>query len=130
MLDKDALPFGMTSDRFGNIWVGQHTVNKLGVYDPYYGNFKEVPIPTEQSFTQFITSDDSGNIWFAEQRGQKIGMVSITEIPRQTIVTQGPIFEIKYAELVSPLIAAGIIATSLFFVKSTRDKKRIDSLID
>jgi len=100
------------------------------VYDPYNSNFKEVPIPTEQSFTQFITSDDSGNIWFAEQRGQKLGMVSITAIPRQTIVTQSPVFEIKYAELVSPLIAVGIIATSLFFVKSTRDKRKIDSLID
>lgn len=129
LLDKDALPFGMTSDKFGNIWVGQHTVNKLGVYDPYNGNFKEIPIPTEQSFTQFITSDDSGNVWFAEQRGQKLGMVSITAIPRQ-IVTQNPVLEIKYAELVSPLIAAGIIATSLFFVKSIKDKRKFDSLID
>lgn len=128
--DKDALPFGMTSDNFGNIWVGQHTVNKLGVYDPYNGNFREVPIPTEQSFTQFITSDDNGNIWFAEQRGQKLGIVSITEIPRQTIVTQNRAFDIKYADLVSPLIAAGIIATSLFFVNSVKDKRRIDSLVD
>lgn len=130
LLDKDALPFGMTSDKFGNIWVGQHTANKLGVYDPYRGDFKEVPIPTEQSFTQFITSDDSGNIWFAEQRGQKLGMVSITEIPRQTAVVQSRVFELKYAELVSPLIAAGIIATSLFFVNSVKDKKRINSLVD
>ena len=128
--DKDALPFGMTSDRYGNIWVGQHTANKLGVYDPYNDNLIEIPIPTEQSFTQFITSDDSGNIWFVEQRGQKLGMVSITEIPRQVTSIQSGKFEIKYTELVSPLIAAGIIATSLFFVKSVRDKKRIDGLID
>ncbi|MGI0040333.1 MAG: virginiamycin B lyase family protein [Nitrosopumilaceae archaeon] len=130
LLDKDALPFGMASDRFGNIWIGQHTVDKLGVYDPYNRNFKEVPIPTEQSFTQFITSDDNGNIWFAEQRGKKLGMVSITEIPRQTIIEQNRVFEIKYAELVSPLIAAGIIATSLFFVNSIKDKRRINSLVD
>ncbi len=130
LLDKDALPFGMTSDKFGNIWVGQHTANKLGVYDPYRGDFKDVPIPTEQSFTQFITSDDSGNIWFAEQRGQKLGMVAITEIPRQIAVAQNKVFELKYAELVSPLIAAGIIATSLFFVNSVKDKKRINSLIE
>lgn len=130
LLDKDALPFGMASDKFGNIWVGQHTANKLGVYDPYRGDFKEVPIPTEQSFTQFITSDDSGNIWFVEQRGQKLGMVSITEIPRQTAVVQNKVFELKYAELVSPLIAAGIIATSLFFVNSVKDKRRINGLVD
>ena len=120
----------MASDNFGNIWIGQHTVDKLGIYDPYNDDFKEIQIPTQQSFTQFITSDDSGNIWFAEQRGQKLGMVSITEIPRQTIVAQSREFEIKYAELVSPLIAAGIIATSLFFVNSIKDKRRIDSLVE
>ncbi|MGI0009995.1 MAG: virginiamycin B lyase family protein, partial [Nitrosopumilaceae archaeon] len=128
--DKDSLPFGMTSDKFGNIWIGQHTVDKLGVYDPYNSNFKEIAIPTEQSFIQFITSDGNGNIWFAEQRGKKLGVVSITDIPRQIVVVQSEIFEIKYAELVSPLISAGIIATSLFFVKSTRDKRRINSLVD
>jgi copper transport protein len=75
----------MASDQFGNIWLAQHTVDKLGIYDPYNGNFKEVSIPTEQSFVQFLTSDDNGNIWFVEQRGQKLGMVSVTEIPRQMI---------------------------------------------
>jgi len=130
VLDPDALPFGMTSDNFGNIWVAQHTIDKLGVYDPYNNNFKEIQIPTKQSFTQFITSDDSGNIWFAEQRGQKLGMISITEIPRQNASLENVKFKIKYAEIVSPLISAGIIATSLFFVKSIKDKRRIDSLID
>jgi len=130
VLDPNALPFGMTSDNFGNIWIGQHTIDKLGIYDPYNDNFKEIQIPTQQSFTQFITSDDSGNIWFAEQRGQKLGMVSITEIPRQTIVAQSKEFEIKYADLVSPLIATGIIATSLFFVNSIKDKRKINSLVE
>jgi copper transport protein len=119
----------MASDQFGNIWLAQHTVDKLGVYDPYNGNFREIPIPTEQSFVQFITSDDNGNIWFVEQRGQKLGIVSITEIAKQMISSTSKEFEIKYAELVSPLISAGIIATSLFFVKSVRDKRRLDSLI-
>jgi copper transport protein len=128
--DANALPFGMASDKFGNIWIGQHTIDKLGVYDPFNGNFKEIPIPTQQSFTQFITSDNDGNIWFAEQRGQKLGMVSITEIPRQTIISQDKTFEIRYADLVSPFIAAGIIATSLFFVKSIKDKRKLDTLVD
>lgn len=128
--DADALPFGMTSDKFGNIWVGQHTVDKLGVYDPVNGDFKDITIPTEQSFTQFITSDENGNIWFAEQRGQKIGMVSLSEIPKQITQMTQQEFKIKYSELVSPLIAGGIIATSLFFVKSVKDKRRIDSLVD
>jgi len=120
----------MASDQFGNIWLAQHTVDKLGVYDPYNDNFREIPIPTERSFVQFITSDDNGNIWFVEQRGQKLGVVSITEIAKQMISSTSKEFEIKYAELVSPLISAGIIATSLFFVKSVKDKRRIDGLVD
>ena len=35
----------------------------------------------------------------------------------------------KYVEIVAPLIAAGIIATALFYVKSIRDKRKIDSII-
>ena len=27
--DSDALPFGMTADRYGNIWFAQHTVDNL-----------------------------------------------------------------------------------------------------
>ncbi|MGQ0795349.1 MAG: copper resistance CopC/CopD family protein [Nitrosopumilaceae archaeon] len=130
VLDANALPFGMASDKFGNIWFGQHTIDKLGAYDPFNDNFKEIPIPTQQSFTQFITSDNDGNIWFAEQRGQKLGMVSITEIPRQPIISQDETFEIRYADLVSPFIATGIIATSLFFVKSIKDKRKLDILVD
>jgi copper transport protein len=37
--------------------------------------------------------------------------------------------EIKYTELASPLIALGIIATSLSYVKSIQDKRRLNSLI-
>ncbi|MDP3781268.1 MAG: hypothetical protein Q8Q69_08830, partial [Nitrosopumilaceae archaeon] len=60
-----------------------------------------------------------------------IGLVKITEIPTlQPIQEQVEKFEIKYVDFVSPLISIGIIATSLFFVKSVRDKRRIDSLLE
>lgn len=127
--DSNALPFGMTSDKFGNIWLAQHTVDKLGVYDPHNNNFEEIPVPTKQSFVQFITSDSYENVWIVEQRGQKLGMVSITEVPKQPILSTSDELKIKYADLVSPLIGVGIIATSLFFVKGVKDKRRIDSLI-
>ena len=38
--------------------------------------------------------------------------------------------DIKYVELVAPLVAAGIIVTALFFVKSIHDKRRIDKTIE
>jgi copper transport protein len=57
-------------------------------------------------------------------------VIKISEIPSLGLTDlQTKNNGIKYTELVSPLISMGIIATSLFFVKSVRDKRRIDSLI-
>lgn len=128
--DPNSLPFALAPDRFGNIWIAQHTVDRLGIYDPHRGEFAELNIPTQTTFTQFLTNDKDDNIWFVEQRANKLGHVQISEIPSITTTPQQPTFTLQYSELVSPLISAGIIATSLFFVKSVRDKRRIDSQID
>ena len=129
--DKEALPFGMTFDRYGNIWFAQHTVDSLGVYDPDNNDLIEIPIPTETSFIQFMTSDGNDNVWFVEQQSNKIGTVKLTEIPVSiSQIQESNNLEIKYTELASPLIALGIIATSLFFVKSVKDKRRLNSLIN
>jgi copper transport protein len=55
----------------------------------------------------------------------------MTEIPviASQVKSSGG-FELKYTELASPLIALGIIATSLFYVKSIQDKRRLNSLIN
>ena len=129
--DPEALPFGMAFDRYDNLWFAQHTVDKIAAYDPHNNNLIEVPVPTNSSFVQFMTSDDKDNVWFVEQQGNKLGMVKITEVP--LVVSQIPTtesFELKYTELASPLIAMGIVATSLFFVKSIKDKRRLNLLIN
>jgi len=121
----------MTFDKYGNIWFAQHTVDNIGVYDPDNNNLIEIPVPTETSFIQFMTSDGNDNVWFVEQQANKIGTIKITEIP--VIVSQIQTtnnFELKYTEIASPLIALGIIATSLFYVKSIQDKRRLNSLIN
>ena len=129
--DKEALPFGMAFDRYDNIWFAQHTVDNIAAYDPQNNNLIEVSVPTETSFIQFMTSDDNDNIWFVEFQGNKLGMVKITEIPLVTSQIQTiEKFELKYTELASPLIAMGIVATSLFFVKSVKDKRRLNALIN
>jgi len=108
----------------------QKHVDKIGVYDPQNNNLVKITIPTKTSSVQFLTSDDKDNIWFVEQQGNKLGMIKISETPSLGVTQlQTQNSELKYVELVSPLIAIGIIATSLFFVKSIRDKRRIDSLI-
>lgn len=129
--DKEALPFGMTFDRYGNVWFAQHTVDSIGVYDPDNNDLIEIPVPTETSFIQFMASDGNDNVWFVEQQSNKIGTVKLTEIPvNVSQIQKSNNTEIKYTELASPLIALGIIATSLFFVKSVKDKRRLNSLIN
>ena len=129
--DKEALPFGMTFDKYGNVWFAQHTIDKLGAYDPDNNNLIQVPIPSETSFVQFMTSDGNDNVWFVEQQTGKIGTIKMTEIPVSAVQIQSSNgYEIKYTELASPLIALGIIATSLFYVKSIQDKRRLNALIN
>ena len=130
MPDQEALPYGMSFDRYGNIWIAEHTVDKIAVYDPDNKNLIEIQIPTATSFVQFSTSDNKDNVWFVEQQGNKLAMIKTTEIP--ITISQIPntdSFQLKYTEIASPLIAMGIIATSLFFVKSLKDKRRLNELI-
>jgi len=118
-------------DNYGNIWFAEHTIDNIGVYDPDNNNLIEISIPTETSFVQFMTSDRNNNVWFVEQQANKVGTVKITEIPviaSQIQTTNN--FELKYTEIASPLITLGIIATSLFFVKSIQDKIRLNSMIN
>jgi copper transport protein len=130
--NPEALPFGMAIDKYDNIWFGQHVTDELGVYDPYNDQLIEVSIPTPESFTQFITADDSGDIWFVEQRTKKLGVVSISNVPGQARAVTDSVseFGFNYAEIASPLIAGGIVVSSLFFVKSVYDKRRIDKILD
>ena len=130
--NPESLPFGLAIDKYDNIWFGQHVTDELAVYDPYNDQLIEVTIPTPESFTQFTTSDNDGNIWFVEQRGNKLGMVSISSVPNptKTVVGDTNEFNFNYTEIVSPLIAGGIIISSLFFVKSVHDKRRIDGLLE
>lgn len=128
--NKEALPYGMSFDRYGNIWILQHTIDSIAAYDPYNKNLIEIPIPTTTSFAQFSTSDNKDNVWFVEQRGNKLALVKTTEIPAAVSqISNANEFKLKYTEIASPLIAMGIIATALFFVKSLKDKRRLNELI-
>ncbi len=129
--NSESLPFGMALDRYGNVWFAEHVIDLIGVYDPDNGDLVEIPVPTESSFVQFMTSDGNGNVWFAEYNGSKIGTIRMTEVPVSSSQIQATnTNELRYAEIASPLIAAGIIATSLFYVKGIHDKRRLNDLID
>lgn len=129
VIDPQSLPFGMAFDRYDNIWIAQHQIDKIAAFDPDNNQIIEIPIPTQTSWVQFMTSDEKNNIWFAEPEGNKLGTIKITEIP--TTLTPNVIqFQLKYVEIAAPLIAMGIIATSLFFVKNINDKRRLNEIIN
>lgn len=126
--DPAAFPNSAVLDHFENVWFVQHTVDKLGVYDPHRDQLREIPVPTENSWVQFATSDDSGNIWFAEQRPNKLATVKLSALPVSApdSAPEAPA-ALRYSEVAGPLIAAGIVAASLFFVKGVRDMRRLES---
>ena len=135
--DPDALPFGMVFDRYGDVWFAEHTIDKIGVLDPYTGEIMQISIPTTTSFVQFLETDGNGDIWFAEQRAGKIGKITITEKPStyripEDIAADALSYDtssIQYADLVSPLMALGVLATSVFYIKAVNDGRRLGKLL-
>jgi copper transport protein len=139
-LDEAGLPFGMAMDNYGNLWVAEHTIDKMAVIDPRTGAIKEVNIPITGSFIQWITSDNDGRIWFAAQRGDGLGSVTVTAKPSSSIPstsgsagqqqagasTAGEIPQLgfSFAAGAGPGIAAGIVMSALFYAKSSIDLNR------
>jgi copper transport protein len=74
--DPNALPFGMAFDSKGELFVAEHTTNKIAVLDSRTGESIELDIPSTDPLTQWLTSDAEGNIWFAEPGGAALGVIS------------------------------------------------------
>ena len=128
----DGLPYGLVSDEYHNIWIAQHQVDAVTVYDPLKQSIRHVPVPTNVSFIQFDTIDDAGRVWFVEQEGNKMMSVSLTGVPSSVVPprpSQPDEYSVLYTEVASPLMSAGILAASLFFVKSVRDQRFLDAEI-
>jgi copper transport protein len=146
-IDETGLPFGMAMDSYGNLWFAQHEIDKIGVLDPRTGEGTEANLPITGSFVQWITSDNDGRIWFAAQRGSAVGSVAISASPTassspQTINNQGqqqqqqqqnsgsspvspiPQLGFSFGEVAGPIIAIGIVISTLAYTKSAKDLKR------
>lgn len=129
-LDSNGLPFGMSADKYGNIWVAEHTINKIAVVDPQTGKSKEVKIPNKTPFVQWTTSDSEGNIWFAEQRGHALGMIttriSTAQVPSSVPQASPKQIEgistlITYNTVVAPAIIVGLVLIAFIYVKNVVD---------
>jgi copper transport protein len=145
-LDPNGLPFGMAMDSsYRNLWVAEHTINKIGVIDPRTGASKELTIPNQTPIVQWITADLKGNIWLAEQRGNSLAVITSSPklgqspnqaSPAMTEVSQpnksnnnNNIFNLlppglSFAAVVGPSLAGGIIVSAIFYTKSIIDLKQ------
>lgn len=144
-LNRAGLPFGMTLDNNRNLWVAEHIINKIAVIDPRTGENRDVNIPQQSPFVQWITSDSQGNIWLAEQRAGSLAEITISAKPSLSNLvgsTAGsgtttnnnnkvsiPTLGFSYAEVVGPSVAAGIIVSALFYTKVIIDLKRSEQMI-
>ena len=128
-LDSQGLPFGMAFDGNHDLWVAQHTLNKIIVVDPRTGETKEFDIPSSSSFTQWVTSDSKGNIILAEQRANALGIITTSTSISAQESSQKPAPVIPqlgfgYTDVAAPSIIFGLIAVAFFFSKSTLEFKK------
>jgi copper transport protein len=145
-LNPNGLPFGMALDNNHNLWVAEHTINKIAVIDPRTGQNREVNIPQQSPFVQWITSDSQGNVWLAEQRGNSLAVITSTakpslsnSIPSQPGTSSTnkinnsqvsiPSLGFSYAEIVGPSVAAGIILSATFYAKTVIDLRHSEQLV-
>lgn len=123
----EGLPYGSALDTYGNIWVAEHVVDALSVYNPATQTQRTIPIPSEGAFAQFVASDADG-IWVVEQQTNQLTRLILSDSPSTSIPPRPePYTGLLYAEVASPLMAAGVLATSIFFVKSVLDGRRLEA---
>ena len=128
-LDPQGLPFGMVFDANHDLWIAQHTLNKIAILDARTGDTNEFDIPSPSSFTQWITTDSHGTVIMAEQRANSIAIVTTTTIPilQQPSQTTGtaiiPKLGFSYAEIAAPAIAISLVSVAFVFSKNIIDLK-------
>ncbi|MDE2588726.1 MAG: hypothetical protein KGL95_03575, partial [Patescibacteria group bacterium] len=125
-LDQDPsnLPFGMTIDNNGHLWVAQHTYDKVAVLDPNNGQYVQIDIPSKNSFTQWLVFADKGVV-AAEQRTHSLGLITesvsnaATSNISNNVVISNP--GLSYAGLVTPFIAGFVVISSFFYTRTQSD---------
>ena len=133
--DTQGLPFGMTFDSNHDLWVAQHTLDKISAIDPRTGNTNEFDIPTKSSFTQWVTTDAQGEIILAEQRANALGILTSSITPGfientgQGSTVLGVPLGFSYADLAAPAMMSGLIAVAFIYSKSTIDLGNSERLV-
>lgn len=129
-LDSQGLPFGMAFDGNHDLWIAQHTLDKIIIVDPRTGEKNEFKIPSSSSFTQWVTTDSQGDIIMAEQRANGLAIITTTASPASpqeaNQTPESPISNLgfSYADVVAPSVAVCLVAVAFFYARSTMELKK------
>ncbi|MDE1878193.1 MAG: copper resistance protein CopC [Thaumarchaeota archaeon] len=134
--NPDNLPYGMAFDKYHNLWVAQHTFDKVSVINPRTGNIIEKSIPTPNSWVQWLTSDSQGNIIMAEERANALATVTISagqpqndQSNKENISSVVPNLGFDYAQVAAPTIAGLLVVVGFFYCKGVMDLKKVSNQV-
>lgn len=131
--NKDSLPYGMAFDKYHNLWVAQHTIDKISIIDPRTGDVIEKNIPSSNTWVQWLTTDSEGNIIIAEEKANALAIATITSGQRQnnqqSISPSIPEFSFDYVQVVAPSITGLLVVVAFFYCKGVIDLRRASSQV-
>jgi copper transport protein len=126
--NPDNLPYGMAFDKYHNLWVAQHTLDKISVIDTRTNQIIEKNIPTSGTWVQWLTSDSEGNIIMAEEKANALGVIDISAGPVQSTPQQAqssiPSLGVNYTQVAAPAMTGLLVIVGLFYSKGIIDLRR------
>ncbi|MHC2295395.1 virginiamycin B lyase family protein [Bradyrhizobium barranii] len=67
----------LVEDRLGRLWFPLILANRVGVYDPRDGSYRDYEMPTEISMPVALDVDSAGDVWVAQFRGNRLGRLAM-----------------------------------------------------
>ena len=134
-LDTNAanLPYGMAFDKYHNLWVAQHTIDKISIIDPRTGDIIEKNIPSSNTWVQWLTTDSEGNIVMAEEQANALAIATISsgtpQSNQQSIVSPIPELGFDYVQVMAPSIAGLLVIVAFFYCKGVVDLRKASNLV-
>ncbi|MDE1765294.1 MAG: hypothetical protein KGI27_03350 [Thaumarchaeota archaeon] len=75
-MDFGGFPAGLTFDNYDNLWVSQHTLDRIAATDTATGEIKLFDLP-QGSLVQWLTSDSDGDILFVDHGSNTLGIIKV-----------------------------------------------------
>jgi copper transport protein len=130
-------PYGMAFDKYHNLWIAQHTIDKISIIDPRTGEVVEKSLPSTHTWVQWLTSDAQGNIIMAEERANATAIATITagqpqnnQNDLENISSVIPKIGFDYAQVMAPAISGLLVVVAFFYCKGVIDLKKASSQIE